>query len=51
MFLGEVKKTWGDSLTYRQWNATDGLRVVLEEPFVSVDRKIHALHLLRKSKT
>lgn len=50
-FLSEVKKTWGGSLTYRQWSATEGLRVVLEEPFVSGDRKIHALHLLGRSKT
>lgn len=45
-FLAEVKKLWGGSLTYRQWSQTDGFKVVIEEPIVSGDRKIHALHLL-----
>ena len=50
-FLGELKKTWGGSLTYRQWTSTGGLRVALEEPIVSGDRKIHTLHLLRDYKS
>jgi hypothetical protein len=47
-FLARVEKVWGGSPTYRQWTATDGLQVKLEEPLMSGDRKIHALHLLRK---
>ena len=45
-FLSEVKALWGGALTRRSWEHTEGVRVVIAEPYVSGKQRIHPLHLL-----
>jgi hypothetical protein len=46
VFMTELKRLWGGSLTHRQWSHADAVRVVFGEPIVSGDRKINPLVLL-----
>lgn len=46
VFLSEVRRLWGGSLTSRQWGQTAAVRVVFAEPIVSGGRKINPLLLL-----
>lgn len=45
-FLSEVKALWGGALTRRNWEQTEGIRVVIAEPYVSGKQRVHPLHLL-----
>ena len=45
-FLSEVKTLWGGALTRRNWEHTEGIRVVIAEPYVSGKQRVHPLHLL-----
>jgi hypothetical protein len=45
-FLSEVKTLWGGALTRRTWEQTEGVRVVIAEPYVSGKHRVHPLHLL-----
>jgi hypothetical protein len=45
-FLSEIKALWGGALTRRNWEQTDGIRVVIAEPYVSGKQRVHPLHLL-----
>jgi hypothetical protein len=51
VFLAEVRRLWGGSLTARQWGQTGAVRVVSKEPLISGGRKINSLHLLGSSQT
>lgn len=46
VFLAEVRRLWGGSLTARQWGQTGAVRVISKEPIISGGRKINSLHLL-----
>lgn len=48
-FLGEIRRLWGGSLTYRQWSETDAVRIAFAEPYMSGGRKVNPLHLLGTS--
>jgi hypothetical protein len=45
-FLSEVKTLWGGALTRRNWEQTEGIRVVIAEPYMSGKQRVHPLHLL-----
>ncbi len=45
-FLSEVKALYGGALTRRNWEQTEGVRVVIAEPYMSGKQRIHPLHLL-----
>jgi hypothetical protein len=45
-FLSEVKALWGGALTRRNWEQTEGIRVVITEPYVTSKGRVHPLHLL-----
>jgi len=45
-FLAEVKTLWGGALTRRNWEQTEGVRVVIAEPYMSGKQRVHPLHLL-----
>ncbi len=49
-FLSELVKIYGGSLSRRTWLQTNGIQVVLEEPYMSGNRKVHPLHLLGTTK-
>jgi hypothetical protein len=51
VFMAEVKRLWGGSLTYRQWNQCDAVRVVFAEPIISGERKINPLVLMGSSRS
>ncbi|MDA1311714.1 MAG: hypothetical protein O2968_00115 [Acidobacteria bacterium] len=46
VFLHNLKKVWGGSMTERHWTRTEGVRVVFAEPFLVGSRKVLPLHLL-----
>ena len=46
VFLSQVKSLWGGALTRRNWEQTEGIRVVIAEPYVSGKNRVHPLHLL-----
>jgi hypothetical protein len=48
-FLGEIRRLWGGSSTYRQWSETDAVRIAFAQPYVSGGRKVNPLHLLGPS--
>ena len=45
-FLSEMKKLWGGALSRRIWEQTEGIRVVIAEPYLSGKQRVHPLHLL-----
>lgn len=45
-FLAEIKKLWGGSLAERWWTGTEGVHVVIAEPYLSGGYKVLPLHLL-----
>jgi hypothetical protein len=45
-FLQEVRKLFGGSMTYRQWQHTGALKAVIGEPYLTRTGKILPLHLL-----
>ena len=49
-FLSELVKVYGGSLSRRTWLHTDGIQVVLAEPYMSGNGKVHPLHLLGTTK-
>ncbi len=49
-FLSELVKVYGGSLSRRTWLQTDGIQVVLDQPYMSGNRKVHPLHLLGTTK-
>ncbi|MBN1566320.1 MAG: hypothetical protein JXA73_00625 [Acidobacteria bacterium] len=46
VFLDEVRKLYGGSLSYRQWKHSGAVNVVIGEPFTTTSGKILPLHLL-----
>jgi hypothetical protein len=45
-FLSEMQRLWGGGLTRRVWEQTEGVRVVIAEPYLSGKQRVHPLHLL-----
>jgi hypothetical protein len=41
-----MKRLWGGALTRRNWEHTEGVRVVIAEPYMSGKQRVHPLHLL-----
>lgn len=45
-FMSELQRLWGGALTRRVWEQTEGMRVVIAEPYLSGKQRVHPLHLL-----
>lgn len=45
-FLREVRKLYGGSSAYRQWQHTGAITVVIGEPYITASGKVLSLHLL-----
>jgi hypothetical protein len=45
-FLGEVRRLFGGSMTFRQWQHTGAVKAVIGEPHVTGSGKVLPLHLL-----
>jgi hypothetical protein len=47
-FLEEIRKLFGGSLTYRRWQHTGAVKVIISEPCLTPAGKVLPLHLLGK---